>query len=102
MTDRDDHRLVELLFDEVPPDEAGALRDALRQDDEEASDLASLQATLEFVRSVPPEDAPDFLDAKVMAVAREVADQQVGGWRKWRRRLLAPGLGLAVPEIKAN
>ncbi|MEL7371763.1 MAG: hypothetical protein AAFN74_22755, partial [Myxococcota bacterium] len=102
MTDRDDHRLVDLLYDEVPPEEAGALREALRHDDETARDLASFEATLGMIRSVPEDEPPDFLNAKIMAAAREAAETQSSGWAKWRRRLMAPGFGLAVGGVTAS
>ncbi len=97
MTDRDDHRLVELLFDEVPPADEEAVRRALRHDEDAGAELDSLEATLKLIRSVPSVEPPAFLDAKVMAEARRAADAvDVGFWRRWRRRLTQPAVGLAL------
>ena len=100
MTDRDDHRLVELLYDEVSQADAESLGRALREDREAAAQLDSLEATLGVIRSVPLEDPPAFLDAKILAEARQVAATADRGW--WRRMVLTPAFGLAVAGATAS
>ena len=102
MTDRDDHLLVELLYDEVPTADAAAARETLLRDGESARELADLEATLGLVRSVPDEEPPAFLDAKILAEARQVADTAGrGGWSDWIRMLTRPVFGAALAGVTA-
>ena len=98
MTDRDDHRLVELLYDdEAPPEEAAKTRAQLRGDEAAASSLAAMEATLRAVRSVPNEDPPAYLDAKILAEARRVAQSsELTLWARLRRSLVGSPSGLVL------
>ncbi len=100
MTDRDDHRLVELLYDEVPSPKRAAVRDALGRDDPEG--LAQLEGVLRAVRSVPDEEPSAMLDAKILAAARDTAAQvRPSGWRRFAATLLTPSAGLAAAGATA-
>lgn len=98
MTDREDHRLVELLYDEASTEDAPGRKDRPGDDGE----LSSFEAMLGVIRSVPADDPPAHLDAKIMAAAREAADAADAGW--WSRLLRAstsPRFGLAVAGAMA-
>ena len=102
MIERDDHRLVDRLYDEVSDAEAPPARASLP--DEVTRELASLEATLGLIRSIPLAEPPPYLDAKILAEARQVAETATDGhwWTRTKKRWLQPVVGLAVAGATAT
>ncbi|MCC7385645.1 MAG: hypothetical protein IT384_27600 [Deltaproteobacteria bacterium] len=96
MTDRDHSRLVEYLYGELPKQEAAAFERELEQDAALAAEARSLARALEASRSIPDEEPAAFLDARILAAAREaVSRAPVPWWRQWLAKPLL-GVGLAA------
>lgn len=96
MTDRDHSRLVEYLYGELPKQEAAAFERELEQDAALAAEARSLARVLEASRSIPDEEPALFLDARILAAAREAVGQApVPWWRQWLAKPLL-GVGLAA------
>lgn len=104
MSNREDHRLVEHLYDELSPSEEQAFRRLLADDDAMAADAAALEATLSNLReALPAEEPAPHLDAKIMAYAREAAARsEEQSWvGRFRRFLRGPALGLVAAGTAA-
>lgn len=113
MTEREDHRLVEYLYDELPEQEAAAFEREIQQDPELADDAGELRGVLDSLRSLEDEEPSPHLDALILAHARQAAEQQaeVSWWRKLLRGPYAAALVagtaavalavIAVPELHA-
>jgi len=97
VSERDDSRLVEYLYGELPEDEVRAIE----RDPESLEDARELAALLSVVREGDPGlDPPAFLDAKIMAEARQVAEAAPkSAWRRW---LTTPVLGGLLAATAAS
>lgn len=75
MTQHDDQQLVDYLFDELSEEEATGFEHLLEEDTALDAEVSSLEDTLGVMRELEAEDPPEWLSSKVMAEARQVAEQ---------------------------
>ena len=75
MTQHDDQQLVDYLFDELSEEEATNFEHLLEEDTALDAEVSSLEDTLGVMRELEAEDPPQWLSSKVMAEARQVAEE---------------------------
>lgn len=73
MSESDDNRLVDLLYDELLDEDAAAYRRALSDDPDARAEVEAFEAVLRTVRAEALHDPPAALDARILAEARAVA-----------------------------
>jgi hypothetical protein len=77
-----DNRLVDYLYDELSEEESEAFERALESDEALSSELASMEQTLDALRTVEAEDPSPHLDSLILAHARQEAGEKKSWWRK--------------------
>lgn len=65
---------MDYLFSELSEEEATGFEQRLEEDTAESQEVSSLQETLALMRTLEAEQPPDWLAAKVLAEARQVAE----------------------------
>lgn len=104
MSNREDHRLVEHLYDELSPNEEQTFQRLLADDPSMADELSTLESTLGALREeLPAEDPAPHLDAKILAYARQAAAESEGAsWLgRFRKFLRGPAIGLVAAGTAA-
>lgn len=96
MTQNDDQRLVDYLFDELSEEDVDAYEQGLDADADLSEEVSGLADTLATMRGLEAEEPPAYLSAKVLAEARQVADEAAAKrpWMRIRKALWGPAGGL--------
>lgn len=104
VSNREDHRLVEHLYDELSPNEEQTFQRLLADDPSMADELHAFESTLGALREdLPAEDPAPHLDAKILAYARQAAAESEGAsWLgRFRKFLRGPAIGLVAAGTAA-
>jgi hypothetical protein len=104
VSNREDHRLVDHVYDELSPNEEQTFQRLLADDPSMAEELASFESTLSVLREgLPAEDPSPHLDAKILAYARQAAAESEGAsWLgRVRKFLRGPAIGLVAAGTAA-
>lgn len=92
MNERDEQRILDLLYEEVEATPA-----ELQLSAEEEQDLAEFRDVLARVRTLPDDEPSSHLDSLILAQARVVAEQaELARQPWWRRFMSSRGLALAM------
>ena len=83
-------RLLELLYDELPPEEAEAVRREVAEHPELQARLNEWEGVRRAVASLPEIEAEPQLGYAVLRAARKAADERPSGWWAW-----FAGIGMA-------
>lgn len=94
MTEREDNRLVEYLYGELPAKDAAAYERVMENDPSLKNAAAEMRDVLSQLREIDDEEPSPHLDALVLANARQLAEQQAKPL--WRRLIASPMIGLAA------
>lgn len=102
MTQQDDNRIVDYLFDELSDEDAQAFERAMSEDAALSAEVDALDDALGAYRELEDEEPPPHLDALILATARQTAEAVTSEAeaRSWggrlRRWILSPAFGMTA------
>lgn len=103
MSQSEDNRLVDYLYDEMSEEEAQAFEQALSEDAALSEELASMEEALGVLRSVEDEEPSAHLDSLILATARQTAEaaEDASWWAKLRKSFSKPLVGVVAAASMA-